>query len=142
MDELEQAISAERNKPPIFKKLTFKDDAAEAMAILEAEQKLRTMRQQLRERFLYGDLYHLGGMDALKRFYELQRQLRERRIRMSQEQRARRQALLENLVTGGLIFAVLAIGAWTLWLMISFILPQQSPHTVQPPIGVIDLEKS
>lgn len=141
VDNLEQVLSAEKNKPPIFKKLTFKDDAAEAMAMLEAEQKLKTMRAQLRERFLYGDLYYLGGMDALKRFYELQRQLRQRRIRMLQEQRARRQALIENLVQAGLIGAVLLFGGWLLWVMVSLILPQSKSATVQPSIGVNVNEK-
>lgn len=141
MDNLEQVLSVERNKPSIFRKLTFKDDAAQAMAMVEAEHKLKTMRQQLRERFLYGDLYHLGGMDALKRFYEAQRQIRERRIRMIQDQRARRRQFVENAVTGGLILAVLAIGAWTLYLMVSLIIPQSKPPTVQTPIGVIELEK-
>jgi len=112
------------------------------MAILQAERKLNDYRAQLRERFLYGDLEPLGGLDALRRFYQLQRQLRVERMQALEDQARRRQKFIENAVQFSLIAFVLAIGSWALWLMISLIIPQSSPHTVQPSTGAIDLEKS
>ena len=121
VDNLEQAITAKKNKPPLFKKLQFKDDAAEAMAILQAEHKLREMRSELRERFLYGDLEPLGGLDALRRFYQLQRQIRESRIRELQDQQDRRKAFVEACFTGGLIIAGAIAVISILWMTVELI---------------------
>lgn len=121
MDNLEQAISSKKSKPPLFKKLQFKDDAAEAMAILQAESKLATMRSELRERFLYGDLEPLGGLDALRRFYQLQRDIRAKRIKAIEDQQQRRKAFVEACFTGGLIFAGAIAVISILWMTVELI---------------------
>ena len=92
------------------------------MAILEAENKLATMRSELRERFLYGDLERLGGMDALRRFYQLQREIKAKRIQAIEEQQARRQQLIEMGVQITLATAVIATGIFLIYLMIQLII--------------------
>lgn len=114
-DILEQ--SYEPKKPPLFAKLKFGDDTKQAFDSYAAKVKLREMEKDLRHEFLYGGLNHLG-MDGLREFYELRRQIRERRIRAVQEQKLRRQELLEDIFTGFLILAILAVGALGIWIMI------------------------
>ena len=92
------------------------------MAILEAENKLATMRSELRERFLYGDLERLGGMDALRRFYQLQREIKAKRIQAIEEQQARRQQLIEMGVQITLATTVIATGIFLIYLMIQLII--------------------
>ena len=91
------------------------------MAILEAENKLATMRAELRERFLYGDLERLGGMDALRRFYQLQRDIRAKRIQAIEEQKQRRKAFVEACFTGGLILAGAIAVISILWMTVELI---------------------
>jgi hypothetical protein len=92
------------------------------MAILEAENKLATMRAELRERFLYGDLERLGGMDALRRFYQLQREIKTKRIQTIEGQQARRQQLIETGTQITLATAVIATGIFLIYLMIQLII--------------------
>ena len=122
VDNLEQAITSKKSKPPLFKKLKFNDDAAEAMAVLEAENKLATMRAELRERFLYGDLERLGGLDALRRFYQLQRDIRDKRIRAIEEQKIRRQNFIQTGVQITLASAVIGAGIFLIYIMIRLII--------------------
>ena len=121
VDNLEQAITSKKSKPPLFKKLKFNDDAAEAMAILEAENKLATMRSELRERFLYGDLERLGGMDALRRFYQLQRDIKAKRLQAIEDQQRRRKEMVETVVTGGLILMGATAVILIVWMAIELI---------------------
>lgn len=92
------------------------------MAILEAENKLATMRSELRERFLYGDLERLGGMDALRRFYQLQRDIKAKRLQAIEEQQARRQRFIEVSVQITLASAVIGTGIFLIYLMIQLII--------------------
>ena len=91
------------------------------MAILEAENKLATMRAELRERFLYGDLERLGGMDALRRFYQLQRDIKAKRLQAIEDQQRRRKEMLETVVTGGLIVMGATAVILILWMAIELI---------------------
>lgn len=92
------------------------------MAILEAENKLATMRAELRERFLYGDLERLGGMDALRRFYQLQREIKAKRIQAIEEQQARRRQLIETGTQITLATAVIAASIFLIYLTIQLII--------------------
>lgn len=92
------------------------------MATLEAENKLASMRAELRERFLYGDLERLGGMDALRRFYQLQREIKTKRIQAIEGQQARRQQLIETGTQITLATVVIAAGIFLIYLMIQLII--------------------
>lgn len=118
-DILEQV--SEPKKVPIFGKLSFKDDTKQAFDAYAAKVKIREMEVDIRHQFLYGGLCHLG-MDGLREFYEIRRSIRERRIRAIQEQKMRRQELLEDLFTGALILSVLAIGGIGIYIMVDLIL--------------------
>jgi hypothetical protein len=118
-DILEQASAPK--KVPIFGKLSFGDDTKQAFDAYAAKVKIREMEADIRHEFLYGGLNHLG-MDGLREFYEIRRSIRERRIRAIQEQKMRRQELLENIFTGVLILGVLAVGAIGVWLMVDLIM--------------------
>ena len=113
-DILEQ--SHEPKKPPLFAKLKFGDDTKQAFDSYAAKIKIREMEAEIRHEFLYGGLNHLG-MDGLREFYNIRRGIRERRIKMIQEQKQRRMDLAEDIFTGLLIFGVIAVGALGLLIM-------------------------
>lgn len=116
--QLEEYLGKEQAKPSIFKKISFsQSDTKEAFNELVAKQKLREMEADIRHEFLYGALQHLG-LDGLREFYEMRRKIRERRIKMLQDQKARRQEFIEDIFTGILILAVLVVGALGIWIMI------------------------
>lgn len=79
------------------------------------------MELGIRHEFLYGGLCHLG-LDGYREFIEMRRKIRERRIKMIQEQQARRRDFVEAMFTGFLIVAVLAVGGLVLFMMIDMIL--------------------
>lgn len=83
---------------------------------------MATMRAELRERFLYGDLERLGGMDALRRFYQLQREIKTKRIQTIEGQQARRQQLIETGTQITLATAVIGAGIFLIYLMIQLII--------------------
>ena len=118
-DVLEQ-VSDKPKKPPLFKKLDFSNDTKQAFDAYAAKVKMREMEAEIRHEFLYGGLCHLG-MDGLREFYNIRRQIREQRIKAIQDQRIRQQAFFEvcftvALIIGGAI-AVISI----LWMAVELI---------------------
>ena len=120
-DVLEQAAEQKPKKAPLFKKLNFGDDTKQAFDAYAAKVKIREMEAEIRHEFLYGGLNHLG-MDGLKEFYNLRRQIRERRIKAIQDQKIRQREFVERCFTGGLILLGSAAVALILWLFIEIIL--------------------
>ena len=120
-DQLEQHIQREESKkPPIFKKLNFGDDTKEAFDVYAAKVKMREMEAEIRHEFLYGGLCHLG-MDGLREFYNVRRQIREQRIRAIQEQRIRQREFVEACFTGGLILLGSAAVILIIWMAVEVI---------------------
>jgi hypothetical protein len=119
-DVLEQAAQSEPKKPPLFKKLNFGDDTKQAFDAYTAKVKIREMEAEIRHEFLYGGLNHLG-MDGLKEFYNLRRQIRERRIKMLQDQKVRRQKFIEMSLYGVLIAVALGFAGLLVWTLIALI---------------------
>jgi hypothetical protein len=119
-DVLEQAAQSELKKPPLFKKLSFGDDTKQAFDAYAAKVKIREMEAEIRHEFLYGGLNHLG-MDGLKEFYNLRRQIRERRIKMLQDQKVRRQKFIEMSLYGVLIAIALGFAGLLIWTLIALI---------------------
>lgn len=119
-DVLEQAAQEEPKKPPLFKKLAFGDDTKQAFDAYAAKVKIREMEAEIRHEFLYGGLNHLG-MDGLKEFYNLRRQIRERRIKALQDQKVRRQKFIEMSLYGVLIAIALGFAGLLIWTLIALI---------------------
>ena len=122
-DQLEQHIQQEEkkaSKPPIFKKLKFGDDTKEAFDAYAAKVKMREMEAEIRHEFLYGSLCHLG-MDGLREFYNMRRQVREQRIKAIQNQAIRRREFMEHCFTGSLIFLGSAAVISILWMAVELI---------------------
>ena len=119
-DVLEQAAQSEPKKPSLFKKLSFGDDTKQAFDAYAAKVKIREMEAEIRHEFLYGGLNHLG-MDGLKEFYNLRRQIRERRIKMLQDQKVRRQKFIEMSLYGVLIAIALGFAGLLIWTLIALL---------------------
>lgn len=120
--QLEEYLGKEQAKPSIFKKISFaQSETKEAFNELIAKQKIREMEAEIRHEFLYGALQHLG-MDGLREFYDMRRKIRERRIKMLQDQKIRRQEFIEDIFTGILIIGVLIVGGLGVWIMIDLIM--------------------
>ena len=79
------------------------------------------MDAEIRLEFLYGGLCHLG-MDGLREFYNLRRQIREQRIKAIQDQAIRRREFVEHCFTGGLILLGSAAIALILWVFVEVVL--------------------
>jgi hypothetical protein len=79
------------------------------------------MEAEIRHEFLYGGLCHLG-MDGLREFYNLRRQIREQRIKAIQDQAIRRREFVEHCFTGGLILLGSATVALILWVFVEVVL--------------------
>jgi len=119
-DVLEQAAEQQPKKPPLFKKLSFGDDTKQAFDAYAAKVKMREMEAEIRHEFLYGGLCHLG-MDGLREFYNVRRQIREQRIKAIQDQRAQRQALIEASITVALVLGGATAVISILWMTIQVI---------------------
>ena len=119
-DVLEQAAEQKPKKPPLFKKLSFGDDTKQAFDAYAAKVKMREMEAEIRHEFLYGGLCHLG-MDGLREFYNVRRQIREQRIKAIQDQRAQRQALIEASITVALVLGGATAVISILWMTIQVI---------------------
>ena len=119
-DVLEQAAEKPK-KPPLFKKLDFSNDTKQAFDAYAAKVKMREMEAEIRHEFLYGGLCHLG-MDGLREFYNVRRQIREQRIKAIQDQAIRRREFIENCFTGGLILFGSGAVALILWLFIEILM--------------------
>ena len=119
-DVLEQAAEQQPKKPPLFKKLAFGDDTKQAFDAYAAKVKMREMEAEIRHEFLYGGLCHLG-MDGLREFYNVRRQIREQRIKAIQDQRAQRQALIEASITVALVLGGATAVILILWMTIQVI---------------------
>jgi len=118
-DILEQAAEKPK-KPPLFKKLDFSNDTKQAFDSYAAKVKMREMEAEIRHEFLYGGLCHLG-MDGLREFYNLRRQIREQRIKAIQDQAIRRREFVEYCFTGGLILLGSAAVIGILWMAVEII---------------------
>jgi hypothetical protein len=127
-DQLEEVINKQKSepkKPKLFAKPTMGSDTQEAFDAFQAEYKLRQMETEIREMFVVGSWANLGGefggMDGYRKFCNMRREIRARRIKAKQDQEAAEKAFWDNLILwiggatvlgiGGMViyFAVMAI---------------------------------
>lgn len=120
--QLEEFIGKQERKPSIFKKISFSNsDTKEAFNELVAKQQIRQMEADIRHEFLYGGLCHLG-LDGYREFIEMRRKIREKRIKIIQDQQIRRRRFIENFFTSLLIILTIFTGLFGTWLGVSLIL--------------------
>jgi hypothetical protein len=127
-DQLEQAISKEKNKPKKVKLFAKKDalsnDTQEAFSIFEAENKLASIERDLKHEFLYGAFADLeggfGGMDGYKKFCEMRRKVRADRIKAQQDQENAEAEFWYKVKLYGGGTAIIVVGLLMLWVMIDF----------------------
>ena len=128
-DQLEQAISKEKNKPKkvkLFKKQDeMSNDTQEAFSIFEAENKIAELNRQIKHEFIYGAFANLeggyGSMDGYRKFLEMRRKIRTDRIREKEMQELAEKEFIENLKLYFGVSAVVLVGGVVLYLMIDFI---------------------
>ena len=128
-DQLEEVINKQKNepkKPKLFAKPTMGSDTQEAFNAFEAECKLRQMEIEIREMFVVGDWASLpgefGGMDGYRKFCNMRREIRARRIKAKQDQEAAEKAFWDNLILwiGGA--TIVGIGGMVVWAAVDLIL--------------------
>lgn len=110
--DLQEWMSTEADrKPPLFKKLVFKESATvEAFNAYAAQVKIRQMEAELYNWFHYGALQHLGREGYLE-FVQMRRSIRERREKMVYEQMRRRKKFLKTLQDSAFLLTVVGLGA-------------------------------
>ena len=128
-DQLEQAISKEKNKPKKVKLFAKKDgalsnDTQEAFNIFEAENKIAEIERQLRHEFLYGSFANLeggfGGMDGYKKFCEMRRKVRADRLKAQQDQENAEAEFWYKIKLYGGGTAIIVVGLLMMYMMIDF----------------------
>jgi hypothetical protein len=123
MSDLQECISQAETKqkePGLFDKIGFSKSAtSEAFDMIVAKQKVKEMEEEIRHMFLYGDLQHLG-MDGLREFYQMRRNIKEEREKMIYEQARRRKEFFELIKMVGIIGFIVLAGGSIIWWMIDF----------------------
>lgn len=128
-DQLEQAIQKEKNSPKklsLFGSIDEGNDTAEAFNAFEAEHKLRQMETEIREMFVVGAWANLGGefggMDGYRKFCNMRREIRARRIKAKQEQEQRQQDFWDNLIlwVGGT--TIIGAGIFIIYMLVTMVI--------------------
>lgn len=119
--DLQEWINTEVTKrPPLFKKLIFKESAtAEAFNAYAAQVKIREMEAVLYHWFHYGELQHLGR-DGYLDFMQMRRRIKEQREKMVYEQIRRRKRFIRNTSDAIFICVVVATGGLILFHIVKF----------------------
>lgn len=122
VSDLQEWMNTEANrKPPLFKKLVFKESAtAEAFNAYAAQVKIREMEKALYHWFHYGELQHLGR-DGYIEFTHMRRSIKEQREKLVYEQLRRRKRFVKNIADAALIATVVGLGGIILTHIIIYI---------------------
>lgn len=99
----------ETRKPGIFEKIGFKgSEGSEALDIMAAKQRLKTMEAEIYNMFLYGELQDLG-LAGYREFVQLRKRIREDREKALRNQAQRRLKFFEYGFAGVLISVLLGL---------------------------------
>jgi len=104
VSDLQEWVRGQESKPSIWKKLSFKDDTAEALNTMVVRQRIANQEKEIREMFQW-----YGPPGAYEEFIQERRRIKDQRERMIYEQRRRRQAFFWNCVNGVAIATLLGI---------------------------------
>jgi len=104
VSDLQEWCGQQEKTPSIFKKLSFKDDTAEALNTVMIRQRIANQEKEIREMFQW-----YGPPGAYEEFIKERRRIKDNRERMIYQQQRKRKAFLYNLGYGGLLCALLFI---------------------------------
>lgn len=88
------------SKPSIFKKLTFQNDTAHALQVLQYRTAIANQEKELREFLIYQ-----GAANAWDDFVQIRRDIKRKREATVYEQMRRRKAFMEMALAGAMIVA-------------------------------------
>lgn len=88
------------SKPSIFKKLTFQNDTAHALQVLQYRTAIANQEKELREFLIYQ-----GAANAWEDFVKIRRDIKRKREATVYEQMRRRKAFIEILLATAMIVA-------------------------------------
>jgi hypothetical protein len=88
------------SKPSIFKKLTFQNDTAHALQVLQYRTAIANQEKELREFLIYQ-----GAANAWEDFVQIRRDIKRKREATVYEQMRRRKAFMEMALACGMIVA-------------------------------------
>ena len=102
----------ENRKPGIFEKIGFKgSEGSQALDIMAAKQRLKSMEDDIYNMFLYGELQDLG-LAGYREFVQLRKKIREDRQKALRDQARRRLKFIENTFAGIIISTLLAVSIY------------------------------
>lgn len=102
----------ETRKPGIFEKIGFKgSEGSEALDIMAAKQRLKTMEAEIYHMFLYGELQDLGSA-GYREFVQLRKKIREDREKALRDQARRRLKFIENSFAALIVSTFLAVSIY------------------------------
>ncbi len=101
IEDVKEVISQEKNKPGIFKTLTYKRSATqEVFDSIIAEEKIREQEKYIREFFTANWTADWGGLNGYRKFIKMRREIKKRREREVYNQMRRRKNFLYNTKMG------------------------------------------
>lgn len=104
VSDLQEWASGQERKPSIWKKLSFKDDTAEALNAVSVRMRIAQQEKDIREMFQW-----YGPPGAYEEFIKERRRIKDQRERMIYAQRRARQAFLWSCANGIAIAALLGL---------------------------------
>lgn len=97
ISDVQEYLSQEKKKPPLFKKLTFKKSAtAEALDELALEKKVKEQEDAIRQLFTANWTNPHMGLDGYRKFIKVRREIKKKREKELYNQMRRRQAFIYN----------------------------------------------
>jgi hypothetical protein len=119
IEDVKEVISQEKNKPGIFKTLTYKRSATqEVFDSIIAEEKIREQEKYIREFFTANWTADWGGLNGYRKFIKMRREIKKRREREVYNQMRRRKNFLYNTKMGvavGSLVLLLIYLSYFLW---------------------------
>lgn len=114
--DLQEWCRQEESKPSIFKKLSFRDDTAEALNVMSIRMKLAQQEKDIREMFQW-----YGPPGAYEEFIVERRRIKAHREKQIYEQARRRKEFMYLMFNLSLIGLGLGVVGWLGWVMYELI---------------------
>lgn len=103
------------SKPSIFKKLTFQDDTARALQVLQYRTAIANQEKELREFLIYQ-----GAANAWEDFVRIRRDIKRKREATIYEQMRRRKAFVEIFLISVMVLSSVFIVGFTIAFIASY----------------------
>lgn len=111
-------LDQKKKKPGLFTKLVSPSAEKDALQATVREERIKAMRKEIHEMILYA-----YGEDTLRGFYRKQREIKEEHRRAVLEQKQARQRLIQNVLIGLVVTALIAGGVALIWWSIILLAP-------------------